>query len=57
MVEMLQAVISTLNEIEVKGKENMTALLGSINVLEEITEAMVASVTEEKEENDGGDDN
>lgn len=33
---MIQMVISTLNEIEVKGKDNMSKLLGCINALTEI---------------------
>ena len=32
----IQAVILTLNEIEVKGKDNMSKLLGCINALTEI---------------------
>ena len=33
---MIQMIISTLNEIEVKGKDNMSKLLGCINALTEI---------------------
>lgn len=33
---MIQMIISTLNEIEVKGKDNLSKLLGCINALTEI---------------------
>ena len=33
---MIQMVISTLNEIEVKGKDNLSKLLGCINALTEV---------------------
>ena len=36
MKETLQKVINTLNNVEVKGKENLDRLLGSIQVLESL---------------------
>ena len=33
---MIQMIIATLNEIEVKGKDNLSKLLGCINALTEI---------------------
>lgn len=33
---MIRMIISTLNEIEVKGKDNLSKLLGCINALTEI---------------------
>lgn len=38
--EMLRCVISTLNDIEVKGRENLDKLLGSIMALERIAQDM-----------------
>lgn len=40
--ELVKVVISTLNTVEVKGKENLDALLGSINALETVVQAMEA---------------
>ncbi len=34
--QMLQMIVTTLNAVEVKGKENLSKLLGCINVLEDI---------------------
>ena len=34
--QMLNAVINTLNSIEVKGKDNLDKLLGCINALEQM---------------------
>lgn len=36
VTQMLQMVVATLNAVEVKGKENLSRLLGCINVLESI---------------------
>lgn len=36
MMELIQQIINTLNTIEVKGKDNMSKLLGCIYALEEI---------------------
>lgn len=42
MVNLIKAVISTLNDVEVKGKDNLDKLLGSINALETIAQALEA---------------
>ncbi len=34
-VDIIKAVIQTLNQVEVKGKHNLDKLLGSINALEQ----------------------
>lgn len=52
----IRLVISTLNEVEVKGKDNMDKLLGSINALEDfvhVLDKMPAPVQETKEVNNG----
>ena len=36
VTQMLQMIVTTLNGVEVKGKENLSRLLGCINVLESI---------------------
>lgn len=36
IAQMLQMIVATLNEIEVKGTDNMSKLLGCINALEQI---------------------
>ena len=43
MQNLIRIVISTLNEVEVKGKDNLDKLLGSINALESVVEIMEAS--------------
>lgn len=40
MVNLIKAVISTLNGVEVKGKANLDAMLGSINALEAVVQVM-----------------
>lgn len=37
---LIKMIISTLNTVEVKGKENLDALLGCINALESVVKAM-----------------
>jgi hypothetical protein len=49
-IQKLTAVINTLNRVEVKGRDNLNALLGSIQMIESVCQAM--SKAEE-----GGDDN
>ena len=52
----IRLVISTLNEVEVKGKDNMDKLLGSINALEDfahVLEKMPSPVQETKEVDNG----
>lgn len=39
MQNLIKIVISTLNEIEVKGKDNMDKLLGCINALESVVQS------------------
>lgn len=46
--QMLQMVVTTLNAVEVKGKDNLSKLLGCINVLESIIN-MEEKTTEEGE--------
>lgn len=41
-VTLIRLVISTLNDVEVKGKENMDKLLGSINALESVAQVLEA---------------
>lgn len=48
MKDALQRVINTLNNVEVKGKGNLDRLLGSIQVLESLVNALPV-----KEETDG----
>lgn len=40
ILSMLQGVISALNDIDVRGKQNAGALYGSIDVLEQIGRAL-----------------
>ena len=40
MVNLIKAVISTLNDVEVKGKDNLDKLLGSINALETVAQVL-----------------
>lgn len=55
MTEILRAVITTLNSVEVRGKSNMDRLLGCINALEQTLNALETQQTEEKEgESHGG---
>ena len=46
--KLIRAVISTLNDIEIKGKDNLDKLLGSINALE--TVAQILEEQQSKEE-------
>lgn len=39
---LIRLVISTLNDVEVKGKENLDKLLGSINALESVAQILEA---------------
>lgn len=56
---LIRLVISTLNDVEVKGKDNLDKLLGSINALESAVQALEAPpappapAEETKEETDG----
>ena len=51
----IQCVIATLNDIEVKGKDNLDKLLGSIMALEGIAQMLEQQVPEApKEEVNGG---
>lgn len=47
---MIRCVIATLNDIEVKGKDNMDKLLGSIMALESIAQIMEQPAPEEPKE-------
>lgn len=58
MNELLKSVISALDGVEVRGRENMDKLLGSIRALETIVAALEQAQTdtedkENKEEADG----
>ena len=54
-VTIIRCVITTLNDIEVKGKDNLDKLLGSILALEGMAQIMEQPAPEEikKEETDG----
>ena len=47
---MIRCVIATLNDIEVKGKNNMDKLLGSIMALEGLAQLMEQPTPEESKE-------
>lgn len=47
---MIRCVIATLNDIEVKGKDNMDKLLGSIMALEGFAQMMEQPAPEEHKE-------
>ena len=52
---LIRAVITTLNGVEVKGKDNLDGLLGSINALESIVQILeVTAAPEEKKEEANG---
>lgn len=58
MKELLKSVIAALDGVEVRGRENMDKLLGSIRALETIVVALEQAQTdtedkENKEESDG----
>lgn len=40
MEELIRKVISTLDKVEVKGKDNMDRMLGCMNALEKIADAL-----------------
>lgn len=40
ITDLIKATISTLNTVEVKGKDNMSALLGCINALETVVQIL-----------------
>ena len=46
-VTMIRCVIATLNDIEVKGKDNLDKLLGSIMVLENVAQLMEQHTSEQ----------
>lgn len=58
--KLIQLVISTLNDVEVKGRENLDKLLGSINALESVEKILraqtitSATAVENREETNGG---
>lgn len=41
-ITLIRLVISTLNDVEVKGKDNLDKLLGSINALESVAQVLEA---------------
>ena len=50
MKELIDAIIESLNKVEVKGKDNLDYLLGSILALEQLSKALEGSQgTEEAE--------
>lgn len=50
MKSIIHCVIATLNDIEVKGKDNLDKLLGSIMALESIAQLMEQPAPEEPKE-------
>lgn len=54
---MIRIIISTLNDIEVKGRDNLDKLLGCINALESVAKEMdaeaAAASAMDKEDTDG----
>lgn len=54
---LIRVVVSTLNDIEVKGRDNLDKLLGCINALESVAKEMdeeaAAASTMDKEDTDG----
>lgn len=51
---LVRLVISTLNDVEVKGKDNMGKLLGSINALETVASVMESQQEEPNKEEING---
>lgn len=51
-VTLIRLVISTLNDVEVKGKENLDKLLGSINALESAAQALDTALTQTEKKED-----
>lgn len=45
MLTLIKMVTSTLNTVEVKGKDNLDKLLGCINALENVVQIMEAAPT------------
>ena len=58
LVKLIQMVIATLDDVEVKGKHNLDKLLGSINALENVVQVLrepsAFSAPVEREEENGG---
>lgn len=50
----IKMVINTLNTIEVKGKDNMSAMLGSIQALENFVQMAAQAPMGEQKENGNG---
>ena len=53
MINTIKCVIATLNDVEVKGRDNMDKLLGCIMALETVVQ-MAEKPVEVKEEENGG---
>ena len=54
---MIRIIISTLNDVEVRGRENLDKLLGCINALESVAQSIDAEhskVSEKDMEEDNG---
>ena len=51
--ELIKMVISTLDSIEVKGRDNLDKLLGCINALESVVQSAEVQSKLNKEETDG----
>lgn len=51
-VTMIRCVIATLNDIEVKGKDNLDKLLGSIMALENVAQSMEQHTSEKADKED-----
>ena len=54
MQNLIKIVVSTLNEVEVKGKDNLDKLLGSINALESVVQIMESIEKSENQEEVNG---
>lgn len=52
MKELIDAIVESLNKVEVKGKDNLDYLLGSILALEQLSKAL-EEADGEKETEDG----
>lgn len=52
-LELIQNVIVTLNNVDVRGKDNMSRLLGCISALEQVVQKETALAGETKEEDNG----
>lgn len=51
--DLIKMVISTLDSIEVKGRDNLDKLLGCINALESVVQSVEIKNTLNKEDEDG----